>query len=421
MTLTQACYNLLHWHSKDLPNEEKALDNDSLSNQSPWRLPYNFESHKDMDTFIYSFTWEDPEVDMQHLSLTSSDSVFVITSAGDNPLHYAIAAAPQSLHCVDINPCQGHLLELKLAAITCLEYSDFFALFGRGYHPHFRYLLENKLRRCLSLSAYEFWKLNAASFSSSSFYDYGYSGRALRLGRFLFKLAGVREDVERLCRCDSLESQVNIWRSNLRSVWLNPLVVALLRNAAFCWNALGVPLNQRKMLLDEGGVYQYVCDTLDPVLSTYLLKTQNYFYLLTLLGHYTPECCPSYLTRQGFEKLKAENCERLKAFRLHTDSILNTLRGLSSASLTRALVMDHMDWYDPGSSEANDEVVELSRVLTLGGLVFWRSASRQPWYNEVFARNGFCVEPISVRQPGMNVALDRVNMYASFWKAQKVT
>lgn len=34
-----------------------------------------------------------------------------------------------------------------------------------------------------------------------------------------------------------------------------------------------------------GGVYQYVCDTLDPVLSTYLLKTQNYFYLLVRDSH----------------------------------------------------------------------------------------------------------------------------------------
>ncbi|KAJ3888442.1 hypothetical protein GG344DRAFT_89949 [Lentinula edodes] len=357
---------------------------------------------------------------MQHLDLDSSDSVFAITSAGDNPLHYAIASSPQNMHCVDVNPCQGHLLELKLAAISCLEYSDFFALFGRGYHPRFHNLLETKLRHRLSLGAYEFWKRNVSLFSSSSFYDFGYSGRALRFVRFLFKLAGVRDDVERLCNCESLEAQVSLWRSNLRLVWLNPLVVAVLRNPAFCWNALGVPLNQRKMLLDEGGVYQYVCDTLDPVLSTYLLKTQNYFYLLALLGHYTPECCPAYLTRDGFEKLRADNCQRLNAFHLHTESILDTLRGLSSSSLTRALVMDHMDWYDLDSSEVRDEAVELSRVLASGGLVFWRSASRNPWYNQVFAENGFMVESINVRQHGMAVALDRVNMYASFWRAQKM-
>ncbi|KAJ3924754.1 MAG: hypothetical protein NXY57DRAFT_1051779 [Lentinula lateritia] len=357
---------------------------------------------------------------MQHLDITSSDSVFAITSAGDNVLHYAIASSPRNLHCVDMNPCQGHLLELKLAAISSLEYSDFFALFGRGYHPRFRDLLDSKLKHRLSIYAYEFWKVNASAFSSSTFYDWGYSGRALRFVRLLFKLAGVYGEVERLCDCESLEEQTSLWQSKLRSVWLNPLVVALLRNPIFCWNALGVPLNQRRMLLDEGGVYQYICDTLDPILSTYLLKTQNYFYLLALLGHYTPECCPSYLSHEGFDKLKAKDCESLNAFRIYTGKILDTLHELPSSSLTRVLFMDHMDWYDPGSNELENEAIELSRVLAPRGLVFWRSASRYPWYNQVFTLNGFQVKPVNIRQPGTAIPLDRVNMYASFWRAEKI-
>ncbi|KAF9060572.1 hypothetical protein BDP27DRAFT_1339414 [Rhodocollybia butyracea] len=423
MTLAQVYQVLVDWSSEYLPENEKAKVDDNAPDDchdSLWRKPYNSDAHcEELNTFIYSFTWEDPEVDMQHLSLSPSDSMFVVTSAGDNPLHYSIASSPRNIYSVDMNPCQGHLLELKLASIKSLEFSDFFSLFGRGCHPHFRKLLDDKIRHYLSRAAYQFWIENEAAFSSS-FYEQGYSGRAIRLGRLLFKIAGVRKHVERLCRCDSLEEQVHIWRTKLRPVWLNPVVIALLRNPVFCWNALGVPLNQRKMLLDEGGVYQYVCDTLDPVLSTYLLKTQNYFYLLPLLGHYTPECCPSYLTREGFAKLKANNCERLNAFQLHTDSIINVLRGIPPSSLTRALVMDHLDWYDPASCEARAEVMELSRVIAPGGLVFWRSASRCPWYNKVFSQNGFHVEAVSIREQGSNAALDRVNMYASFWKAEKI-
>ncbi|KAJ3870946.1 hypothetical protein F5051DRAFT_446884 [Lentinula edodes] len=146
--------------------------------ESPWCMEYSATiRHKGMKTLIYTFTWEDPEVDIQHLDITSSDSVLAITSAGDNVLHYAIASSPRNLHCVDMNPCQGHLLELKLAAISSLEYFDFFALFGRGYHPRFRDLLDSKLEHCLSIYAYEFWKVNASAFSSSTFYDWGYSGR----------------------------------------------------------------------------------------------------------------------------------------------------------------------------------------------------------------------------------------------------
>ncbi|KAJ7647411.1 hypothetical protein FB45DRAFT_893372 [Roridomyces roridus] len=386
---------------------------------TPWRLPYYEQPvHKEFRTFIYSFTWEDPFEDMKHLGLTSADHVFAITSAGDNALHYAVAAAPQRIHCVDMNPCQGHLMELKLAAIKCLEYDDFFALFGKGRHANFRRLLDSKIAPHLSSSAYQFWRINSKAFSSS-FYMRGYSGWALRLMKFVFALAGVSKDIERLCNADTLEQQDEIWRNKLRPVLLNPLVVALLKNPVFCWNALGVPLNQRQMLLEEGGVYAFVRDTLDPLPKAHLFKNDNYFYRLGLRGHYTPESCPQYLTRAGFDKLKADNGKVLDAFRLHTDSIVNVLRGLSDWALTRALVMDHLDWFTPGSADVDDEISQLHRVLAPGGSVYWRSAARQPWYNANFERHGFKVTPLGVRQ-GPEAAIDRVNMYASFWRGVKV-
>lgn len=109
---------------------------------------------------------------------------------------------------------------------------------------------------------------------------HGYSGLALRLAKIIFKLAGVTKDAEALCDCDTLEEQARIWREKLRPVLLNPVVVALLKSPMFCWNALGVPLNQRLMILEEGTFFDYVKDTLDPLLSKYLLKSGSYFYLL---------------------------------------------------------------------------------------------------------------------------------------------
>jgi Protein of unknown function (DUF3419) len=71
----------------------------------PWRLPY-VESpvHLEFRTFIYSFTWEDPAKDLEHLELSEHDSILAITSAGDNVLHYAINAQPARIHSVDMNP-----------------------------------------------------------------------------------------------------------------------------------------------------------------------------------------------------------------------------------------------------------------------------------------------------------------------------
>lgn len=113
-----------------------------------------------------------------------------------------------------------------------------------------------------------------------SFYLRGYSGWALRLARLLFSLFGVSADVQRLCNADTLAEQQRIWDERVRPVLLNRLVVMLLKNPVFCWNALGVPLNQRRMFLDEGSAYEYVRDTLDPIAKTALLKEGAYHYLL---------------------------------------------------------------------------------------------------------------------------------------------
>lgn len=159
-------------------------------------------------------------------------------------------------------------------------------MFGEGKHPDFRALLDSKIAPNLSSIAYQFWRLNDDAFSSA-FYLRGYSGWALRLARLIFSLAGVTADVEALCNSDTLAEQQKIWEGKLRPVLLNPVVVALLRNPVFCWNALGVPLNQRRMLLEEGSIYDFICHTLDPLASKYLFKTGAYFYLLVSHGRFS--------------------------------------------------------------------------------------------------------------------------------------
>ena len=41
------------------------------------------------------FIQEDPYEDMKHLDLGAEDTLLVITSAGDNALHYAVAGKPK--------------------------------------------------------------------------------------------------------------------------------------------------------------------------------------------------------------------------------------------------------------------------------------------------------------------------------------
>lgn len=119
-----------------------------------------------------------------------------------------------------------------------------------------------------------------SSSPNSTFYVRGYSGWALRLARLIFLFTGVASDVRMLCEASTIADQERIWHERIRPVLLNPVVVALLKNPVFCWNALGVPMNQRQMFLNEGTAYDYIKDTLDPIASTALFKDGAYHYLL---------------------------------------------------------------------------------------------------------------------------------------------
>ncbi|WWD20259.1 hypothetical protein CI109_104735 [Kwoniella shandongensis] len=410
-----------------------------------WRVPYLEEKiHEQFRTHIYGWTWEDPAVDVKKLGINKDDHVLAITSAGDNVLHYALAAQPARIHAVDMNPCQGHILELKLAAIQALEYNDFWMMFGEGRHPQFEKLLTTKLSPFLSSHAYAYWKAHSSQFSRN-FYFRGYSGWALRLAQVAFFVAGVRGDVKRLFNASSTDEQERIWRKRLRPIFLNKVMVKLfLGNPMFNWHALGVPMNQMNCFLKDGSVEDFVEATFDPIPKLTTLKDDNYFFFLCLNGRYTRASCPAYLKPEGFKLLKSGR--GTDSFKLHTDTILNVLRGLPDESLTKIIVMDSMDWFDPippstplpaPTSTAQDtldptpelalehlrseldyEILEMRRVLKIGGMAVWRSAGKRPWYIQRFELAGFRVSPIDIRENG--AAIDRVNMYASFWKAEKI-
>ncbi|GAA5959377.1 hypothetical protein JCM21900_000709 [Sporobolomyces salmonicolor] len=394
-----------------------------------YRVPYIADAqHRQFRTWIYSFTWEDPAVDMQHLNVTEDDSILCITSAGDNALHYAIDGRPRRIHTVDFNPCQGHLLELKLACFNALDYDDFWLMFGEGRHPRFRELLDTEISPFLSSHAYQFWRKNDHAFSDS-FYMRGYSGHALRLAKFALWITGMTKVTHAFCAAETLEEQKKIWDTQLRPVILSKVIARIfLSNPAFLWNALGVPINQARVFLDETTTEQFATDTLDPVAYGTHIARGAYHYQLCLEQKYTKHSCPLYLTREGFESLKKNNGAALDCFRVHTDSINDVMKRLGRNSLTIAVIMDLQDWFPntvaaPATPEKPCELTGTIRALHTalcpGGRVFFRSAGQKPWYLELYRREGFAVECIHERPIGGKEPIDGVNMYASFYKCIK--
>ncbi|OOF99708.1 hypothetical protein ASPCADRAFT_512326 [Aspergillus carbonarius ITEM 5010] len=386
--------------------------------------------------YIYAFNWEDPRVDHRLLDIKRDDVILAITSAGDNILDY-LQKSPRRVHAVDLNPNQNHLLELKVASFMALGHRDMWKIFGEGKHSDFRNLLISRLSPHLSSQAFQYWLEHSHVFTSSSgkgLYETGGSRHAIKMVRYLFKVFGLQGQVQQLCEAQTLAEQRKIW-PRIRSVLLSkPLHWAVVGTEWFAWKAAGVPRNQRNMIVDDffkrnglnrdmkqakdvsgQSIWEYVVDTLDPLIQETLISNDNYFYFLCLQGQFSRRCHPAYLSPKAHVKLSSPGA--FDGLRIHTDEINEVIKRITPRSLTIAVVMDSMDWFDPEGSEAAIQAQKLNHALKMGGRILLRSASIDPWYIRHFEQNGFSARRVGARFPG--TCIDRVNMYASTWICTK--
>lgn len=429
-----------------------------------WRIYYDDQLAKHTqfrDEYIYAFTWEDTRIDERLLQLTEHDVVLAITSAGDNVLSYALQS-PARIHAVDLNPAQNHLLELKVAAYTArLPYDDFWRLFGEGRHAGFRELLIARLSPHLSSRGFQYWLRNEHIFTRGAaaaeaagagddtpvfggLYDTGGSKNAIRVFRALSAALGLRGAVRAILAAKTLNEQRELWRARLRPALLSRLLSrVVVSQERFLWAALGVPKNQLAMIeadyeadlqaaaaaggggggskaapkpLRSQAVWNYMVNTLDPMVESVHLAADNPYYYVCLAGRFARRCHPDYLSRQAHARLSRPGA--FDGLRIHTDEIEEVIARLAPGSLTVAVIMDSMDWFDPESAAAASQIAKLNRALGLGGRVLLRSSARTPWYVATFERLGFSAKQHGSRVPG--TCIDRVNMYASCWVCTKV-
>lgn len=406
-----------------------------------WRIHYDDQLKKHTQfkhEYIYAFTWEDSRVDNRLLKLGSDDVVLAITSAGDNILSYALSS-PARIHAVDLNPNQNHLLELKVAAYSALPYADFWKLFGEGRHSDFRSLLISRLSPHMSSRAFQYWLNNNHVFMSSrgkGLYETGGSRHAIRIIRLLARTLGFRTQIKALLTAKTLNEQREIWAKDIRPIVMSRLLNYLLvSQEKFLWAALGVPPNQLAMIEADHlhaapestpssssplshsketpnstrgqAIWEYMAQTLDPVIESSLIGADNFYYLICLHGSYTQRCHPDYLSPKSHHKLSRTTA--FDGLRIHTDSINDVVSRLAPDTLTVAVLMDSMDWLHPSAEEpssssvsvsASTQIAQLNRALKIGGRVLLRSAALVPWYVAVFEGLGFGAKRVGARIKG---------------------
>lgn len=328
------------------------------NNQSRIYYDEHLKKHTQFNRdYLYAFTWEDPRIDQRLLQIDDKDTILCLTSGGDNLLEYVATAYPRRIHAVDLNPNQNHLLELKVAAFQALPYADVWKMFGEGHHPEFPNLLINKLSPHMSSQAFQFWVKHVGRFTSStSFYDYGGSGNAIRLVRVLAWLAGLKQEVRMFCNSKTRNEQREVWAKIRPMILSRTLHWALVGTEWFLWKAAGVPPPQRQLIIRDAldqptkdpfkherlsdatgeAMWDYIVNTLDPVAQNTLLSEENYHYLLTLTGRYTRRCHPVYLGPKAHTKLSQP--QAFSGLRIHTDELSEIIRRFKPATLTIAIV-----------------------------------------------------------------------------------
>ncbi|HZE99895.1 MAG TPA: BtaA family protein [Planctomycetota bacterium] len=371
---------------------------------------------------IFNTSWEDPALDRVALKLTSEDRLLSITGAGCNVLDYLLAGAGE-VHAVDLNPCQNALLELKAAAIRSLPYDVFFELFGLGRSARAEEMYRDALRPHLREFAQAWWDKRIDFFKVGkrwhhSFFYRGTSGFAVKLMVGLVRsLRKAWGSVETLLAARDVNEQREVYESRLRDRIWTPWMKWFLSQQPTL-SLIGIPRGQHEEMLARypGGAADYIRECFETVI-TRLPFQDNYFWRVYIRGHYTPECCPEYLKRKNFEKLRG----LLPRLRINTMSLTDYMQQ-SDTRFTRFVLLDHMDWLRGKLRAAlADEWSMILERSTPGARVIYRSAAcTTPWLDSLAVRHEGrerILGDFFTRHPEISEPLharDRVHTYGSF-------
>jgi S-adenosylmethionine-diacylglycerol 3-amino-3-carboxypropyl transferase len=356
---------------------------------------------------VYNQCWEDPAVDNAVLGLKPEDRIVMITSAGCNALDYLIHD-PVSIHCVDINPNQNALLELKLAAIQALRCEQFFDMFGNGRIPGHRRVYEGQLRHRLTQEAQQIWDARIDYFDpdGAGLYFHGTAGLVARaLSFYLNTCRGMQKDLRQFQLIQDLDEQSEFYRTRIAPKLWSPTVRFLMRQPAVL-SLLGVPTEQISQIRQDGHrkLSSFIEERLEATLTTIPMR-HNYFWRVYINGYYDADCCPNYLKREFFQYLR----KRVSRLHIQTSTLTDFLES-AGRQFSVFVLLDHMDWLSNQPRLLEQEWRSIIDHAEPGARIIYRSGSVACDYIPDFARRHLQFQSDRAKQLHSR---DRVGTYAS--------
>ncbi len=360
---------------------------------------------------VYNTCWEDPACDRKLLEFDGKSNIVMITSAGCNALDYLLDH-PAQIHCIDMNPRQNALLQLKLAAFRHGDFDELFKMFGKGKSEDVKVFYHNNLRQFLPQFAQNYWDKNIKYFNGKglrkSFYHYGSSGTFAWLSnRYLKARKKLYRQVKELFEAETLEAQAAIY-NQIEGRILNPLVGWVV-NQHLTMSLVGVPRAQQQLFVDkyEKGALGYIQECLRKVF-TELPLSNNYFWRLYLDGEYTEDCCPSYLNPEHFSSIR-EQADKVNTYTTTMSSFLKA----NPNQYSHYILLDHQDWLAAHDVPALEEEWDLIlRNSKPGTKILLRSAASKVDFFPDFVMDKIVFEKEKTTETHRE---DRVGTYASVY------
>ncbi len=351
---------------------------------------------------VFNMSWEDPEMDRQALHVGPNDTVVSITSAGCNPLNL-LCQRPKHLICVDGNPAQNAVLELKLAAIDQLDYEAFFDIFAARNPARVKPYYRNTLRPAMSPRAQAFWDKNL-KLVAGGLYNYGRTGLFFRVLRaYLKSLRLTPKQIETFFACKTLQEQQALYHALVAPRLWGPASRAFVSFRPLMYLA-GVHPTQFDLVDGRHSMFDYVKERIEHVL-TRVPVGDNYFLSQAVTGRFRENAVPPYLRRENFEILR-DLLDRIQIVNGWLGPYLDTL---PAESVNKFNLLDIFDWMSPEAFE--DTMRSVLRAAAPNARLIYRSGS-------------YRFDPPATIQPHVHhhaelsrklLAIDRSATYGSFY------
>ena len=344
----------------------------------------------------YSQCWEDTNLVEGALEVRDDDSVLSVTSGGDNTLALLMSGA--SVVSIDMNPAQSFLLNLKWAAARNLPYDEYLAFLGVR-ESETRVKTFNALRTSLPSPLFKWWSHYSKHISRGVIHSGRFESFLNTFRKYLLPLVHNERDVCALFSQEAGREQMRFYRE----VWNTWRWRTFLRLATNGW-LIKRFARQREMYVGENN--NSTPDVFARRLERHLTEVPlrgNHYLRYCLTGSYG-DTLPPYLTKEGYEKIRAVAREP----HIITDSISSYLSTIPTSTFTKFNLSDIFE----SLTEAENAAVwsEIVRVAKHGArIIYWNNLVPRTFPRE---QHQYVVSLSDVADRFRH--MDRVFFYGSF-------